>query len=305
MDVPDVDSVLRYFDELEVQKSVAGPPYADAASLTGLSAQGATLVGTGTVFTHLAGTALNLDVSGVGIHHVFVGPNPMTIVSILRELREYTSIAVTSVSGRLKISTDKTGMDERLLVQSGTANALLGFTISQAAFGLDHNVYLLPGVESYSFVDHTYPYQNGWYRVRYVNSSTGETDAWQAWFLGSGATAVQQSSLIEGTARLATLDGLALEGAEVTVVNCMSPLITDAYFMAGASITARADSSGVVTVSLVRGSLVDVIIKGTSLIRRIQVPTVGDSFDLLDARLQVDDPFGIQLPDLPAAVRHS
>lgn len=303
--VPDIDSVLLYFDSLEVQKSVAGTPYADAVSLTASAARGASLIGTSSAFTHLGGTTLELDVSGVGVSHTFVGPNPMTIASVLRELRTLDGVGATSVSGRLKLVTEELGVPARLTILDGTANDILGFTEDQTAHGLDQNVDLLPGVTKYTFLDRTDPYQLGWYRVRFVNSTTGRTDAWQSWFLGPGAVAVDPASLIEGTIKLATLEGSVQEGASVTVVNCYSPLIKDTYFIAGASQSKRTDAAGTTSFLLVRGSLVDVVLEGTSIVRRVQVPTAGSTFDLLAPALQVDDAFGIQTPDLPAAVRHS
>jgi len=303
--VPNVANALLYFDSIEVQKSVAGTPYSDAVSLTATQAKGASLTGSSTVFTHLAGTTLNLDVSSVALSHTFVGPNPMTITAVLRELRTLNLVEATNNGGHLKLTTEALGIDQRLTVLAGTANSVLGFSTNQTAFGLDPNIDLLPGVEKYTFLDRTYPFQNGWYRTRFVHSATGRVDAWQDWFLGPGTVAVDPASLIEGTIKLSTMEGRVLEGAEITVVNCFSPLVKDSYFIAGASVTKKTDSTGTAVFELVRSSLVDVIVEGTSLIRRIQVPTVGGSFDLLDASLQVDDPFGIQEPDLPAAVRHS
>lgn len=303
--VPNIEDVLRYFDSMEVQKSVAGSPYSDAVSLTTQFAKGAALTGSSSVFTHLGGTTLELDVSGVGVTHTFTSPNPMTMSSILRELQNLVGVEATSSNGRLKLTTEALGTSSRLAILDGTANDILGFSADQTAFGLDQNVDLLAGVTKYVFLDRTYPYQNGWYRVRYVNSTTGKTDAWQSWFLGPGTVAVSPASLITGTIKLASLSGNVQEGASVTIVNCYSPLIKDSYFVAGASQSAKTDSAGIASFKLIRGSFVDVVIEGTSIVRRIQVPTVGDSFDLLNPDLQVDDPFGIQVPDLPAAVRHS
>lgn len=302
--VPNIADALLYFDSMEVQKSVAGTPYSDAVSLTAVHARGASALGTGTVFTHLAGTVLNLDVSGTGLTHTFVGPNPMTISAILRELRNLTLVDATNSSGQLKLTTEALGIDQRLTILAGTANEILGFTEGQSSFGLDVNIDLLPSVEKYTFLDRTYPFQDGWYRVRFVNTTTGRTDSWQSWFLGPGTVAVDPASLVSGYVKLATLDGKVQEGAEVTVINTYSPHIQDAYFIAGASVTKKTDSTGTATFDLVKGSLVDVVIEGTSVIRRIQVP-VTTPFDMLDPDLQLDDPFGIQEPDLPAAVRHS
>jgi len=303
--VPDVSDVLRFFDTVEIQKSVDGTPFTDAVSLTAPSALGASLVGSSSVFTHLAGTTLNLDVGGTLVSHTFVGPNPMTISSVLREMQSLPLVDVTSVSGKLKIITQELGTIARLVILDGTANTELGFSTDQIAYGIDKNVDLLPGVSRYTYLDRTYPSVNGWYRIRFVNNLTGKYDTWQEWFLGPGAVAIDPASLIQATAKLTDLEGKVLEGHEITIVNCFSPLIQDTYFVAGSSVTVKTDSSGMTSLNLIRGSVVDVIIEGTSIIRRIQVPESGDSFDLLDPGLQVDDTFGIQEPDLPAAVRHS
>jgi hypothetical protein len=63
------------------------------------------------------------------------------------------------------------------------------------------------------------------------------------------------------------------------------------------------DRDGYAEVRLVRGMEVDFAVDGTNLIRRIQVPTTGDGFDLLDPSLVVSDEFGIQEPKIDFMVR--
>jgi hypothetical protein len=84
-----------------------------------------------------------------------------------------------------------------------------------------------------------------------------------------------------------------------------SPLSVDGYFIAGANRRIETDGTGYAESTFIKGSTVDVILEGTSVIRRILVPDTGTEFDLMDASLVQDDPFNIQVPDLPAAVRRS
>ena len=79
-------------------------------------------------------------------------------------------------------------------------------------------------------------------------------------------------------------------------------MISDEHFIAGRSKQIETDVTGAAESTLVKGMLLDVIIEGTSIIRRIQVPTTGSEFDLLDPDLVLGDPFQIQVPDLPSAV---
>ena len=104
---------------------------------------------------------------------------------------------------------------------------------------------------------------------------------------------------------MANVDGVAISGAKITLVNVFSPLISDSYFISGRSKQIETDITGLAETTLVKGSILDLILEGTSIVRRIQVPSTGSEFDLLDSSLVLDDMFGIQVPDLPAAVRRS
>jgi len=65
------------------------------------------------------------------------------------------------------------------------------------------------------------------------------------------------------------------------------------------------DAVGHAETYLVRGSQVSVAIAGTNIVRDVEVPTVGTSFDLGAALATADDVFQIHTPDIPAAVRRS
>jgi hypothetical protein len=185
-------------------------------------------------------------------------------------------------------------------ILGGDALTVLGLSAGKSV-GRDHNIILLPEVDEYAYDD-----QSGstgyFYRSRYVKTGGGWS-AWSDWELAPGATLIPPPLLIIGKVRLANLDGTALEGARITIANAWNPLLVESTVVAGQSLYLTTDGLGQAEITLIRGSTVDVVLDGTSIVRRITVPTVGTEFDLLDPALETGDAFGIQVPDLPAAPR--
>jgi len=307
IDIADIDTTLRFYDAIEVQKSSSGPPsYADARSVTTSRASGAVIIGTATgPYLGVNGAMLSLSVDGTLAVETFTDPDPNTITSVVRQLGDLTLVAASNDgSGHLKLQTISVGSGARLTLLDGSVNLVLGLTSGTTAYGTDKHIDLLSGVSKYVYTDLNGS-GYGYYRYRPVNLSTGEAGDYSSWFPGPGNAVIHDSDLIVGEAYVAGLVGDPMEGMRITVVNVYNPLVKDSFLVAGSSVTASADSTGRVSFNLIRGSQVDVILEGTSIIRRITVPTIGTSFNLLDPSLQVDDAFGIQVPDLPAAVRHS
>jgi hypothetical protein len=144
-----------------------------------------------------------------------------------------------------------------------------------------------------------------YYRTRFRNTGNGIFSGWSDWIQGQTGAAVAAAELIIGKVYLAGLDGTALAGKKVLIVNVFDPIVKDGYGIFGTSITLETDGVGYAETALVKGSLVDVIFAGTSIVRRIQVPSTGTEFDLLDDSLVMDDQFEIKRPDLPYAPRSS
>jgi hypothetical protein len=304
--VDDIDAAIETYDVVEVQRSVEGPPYyVDAASVTAVSATPATVTGTNTFpFTGIGNRVLILEIGNVSVQVVFTSAAE-NIDQAVNQINTATNLVVASISaGRLKLSTVEVGDTAVLEVESGTALSILGLTADTYYFGLAAHIDLLPHVSQYEFIDY-HSYSSAYYRMRYVDLGSSLTSDWSDWILAPSGSALQPTSTIYGTIALANIDGSVLSGAEVTIVNVFSPIIKDNYFIAGASITVTTGELGTARVRLIKGSYIDVIIEGTSIIRRIQVPSTGTEFNLLDPLLQVDDMFGIQQPDLPAAVRRT
>lgn len=306
--VPEISNVLTLFDVIQVQRSEVGTPYTDAKSITDITAQPPVLVGTEEgPFASLQGKTLKLKVDG-GLEQTvtFTAADPISLNNVIAEFNSTIPDATASDDGggKLQIDGDNVGTDGTLEITGGTALAILGFTTGQKDNGEDTHIALLPAVDSYQYDD-----QSGeasyWYRTRFLNTASGNVSSWSDWTQGSTGAVINASLLIIGKIKLAGIDGTAMVSAKVTLVNTFSPLTADGFFISGRAKQIVTDGSGQAETTLIKDSIIDVIIEGTSFIRRIQVPNTGTEFDLMDATLVLDDPFQIQVPDLPAAVRRS
>lgn len=305
--VPEIANVLSLFDVIQVHRSELGSPYTDTKTITDIIAQPPVLVGVEEEpFPSLQGKTLKLKVDG-GAEQVvtFLAADPASLINVVSEFN--SSIVGAGASedvGKLRLDGDNVGTAGVLEITGGTGLSNLGFITGQRDNGEDTHIALLTSVDSYQYDD-----QSGeasyWYRTRFLNTISGNVSSWSDWTQGSTGAVITASLLTIGKIKLAEIDGTAMVGAKVTLVNTFSPLIADSFFIAGRAKQLITDGSGQAESLLIKGSIIDVVIEGTSFIRRIQVPNSGTEFDLMDVDLVQDDPFQIQVPDLPAAVRRS
>lgn len=305
--VSDVENVLLNFDKIQVQRSKLGDPYTDAELITDAAATYPVMDGTvSSPFPALNGEDLVLKVNG-GVEQtlVFASANPVSITNVISEINGgLTNLTASdNGSGQLRLTGTLAGTAGTIEIVSGAALADLGLS-QDIAHGKDPHIGIQSGVSTYSFSDLSGA-ASYWYRTRYYNLTNGTFGGWSDWLQGSTGTTLASGSLIIGKAKLANIDGVAISGAKITLVNVFSPLISDSYFISGRSKQIETDITGLAETTLVKGSILDLILEGTSIVRRIQVPSTGSEFDLLDSSLVLDDMFGIQVPDLPAAVRRS
>lgn len=306
--VPEIANVLSLFDRIQVQRSEAGSPYSDQKFITDQVAAAPYLVGTAEgPYASLQGKTLKLKVNGGSEQTVsFTAANPISIENVIAEFNTTVTGATMSDNGegKPKITGLLLGTAGTLEITGGTGLTILGFTVGQKDNGEDANITLLTGVDSYEYDD-----QSGeasyWYRERYFNSVSLTYSSWSDWMQGSTGAAISSANLIVGKIKLSAIDGTALVGVKVVIVNVFNPLSKDGYFIAGRTQEFETDGTGQTEMTLIKGSTIDVIISGTSVIRRILVPSTGTEFDLMDPTLVQDDPFQIQVPDLPAAPRSS
>jgi len=306
--VPEIANVLSLFDRIQVQRSEAGAPYSDQKFITDQVAAAPYLVGTEEgPYASLQGKTFKLKVNGGAEQTVtFTAANPISLDNVIAEFNTTITGATMSDNGegKPKILGGLVGTAGTLELTGGTGLTILGFTLGQKDNGEDPNIILLPDVDAYEYDD-----QSGeasyWYRERYYNSVSHTYSSWSDWMQGSTGAAIPASDLIVGKIKLSDIDGTALVGVKVVIVNVFNPLLKDGYFFAGRNKEIETDGVGQAEITLVKGSTVDVVIGGTSVVRRILVPSTGTEFDLMDPTLVQDDPFQIQVPDLPAAPRSS
>lgn len=305
--VPEIANVLLNFDKMQVQRSKLGSPYTDEAFITSTSAEAPILTGTAEgPFAGLNGEALRVKVNGDAEQSVtFLSASPISLTNVIGEINgALTNLtAADDGTGKLQLTGDLEGTGGTLEVTGGGAAAILGLS-QTIVHGTDQHIGLETGVNDYTYVDLSGE-ASYWYRTRFFSSITSTYGGWSDWIQGSTGAAISADELIVGTIQVADIDGAALSGLRINLVNVYSPLISDSYFLAGRSKQIETDGTGMAATTLVKGMLLDVVIEGTSIIRRIQVPSTGTEFDLLDPSLVQDDAFNIQVPDLPAAVRRS
>jgi len=304
--VPEIANVLTLFNKIQVQRSEAGTPYTDAKFITADTAAKPELQGTTEGPFTIQGQSLKLKVDGGAEQNItFVSANPAVISRIVDEINtDLTGVTASSVGGKLKLQGDLAGTFGILELTGGTALTTLGFTTGQKDNGEDAHISLQSGVDSYEYDDGSGA-ASYWYRTRFYHTTSGVYSSWSDWMQGSTGGAITASLLTVGKIKLANIDGTAMVNCRVTIVNVFNPLSAGGYFLAGASKSFLTDGMGQGEITLVKGSMVDVILEGTSVTRRIVVPSSGTEFDLMDATLVQDDPFNIQVPDLPAAARRS
>lgn len=307
--VSEITNVLTLFDVIQVQRSVTAPPAVTPVDLTVAVACPAELVGSLEGPFSVSAKSMVFKVNGAEITVTFVNPDPMAITTAVSEVSDALTLtglaAVASDdAGKLKIETSDSGTQFTLEMISGSALAEFGFTAGQKDNGEAAYVILVADVDSYEFDDGS-GQASYYYRTRFFNTNNDTYSAWSEWIQGTTSAALPSSDLIIAKASFAGLDGTALAGQRVTISNVYEPTKSSGFLIAGRSITLEADGVGSVETALVKGSLVDVIFHGTSIVRRIQVPDIGTEFDLLDDNLVTHDRFGIQVPDIPDAPRRS
>lgn len=305
--VAELANVMSLYDTIEVQRSTTAPPSPTPVSITALVAAQAVLTGSLEGPFLVNGKTMIFKVDGTEVTVTFTSANPSSLSSVVSEVNSALVLAglnatASASSGRLMIKTDNSGTQYTLEIMSGSALADLGFVIGDKDNGEAAHIDLISGVTSYEFDDGS-GLASYYYRTRFYNTTNGTFSGWSDWIQGTTSAAVDAANLIVAQVKLANLDGTALVDRQIVIKSVFEARSSDGYGILGDSVVITTDSAGMAETVLVMGSLVDVVFSGTSIVRRIRVPSTGTEFDLLDDSLVVDDQFNIQVPDLPYAPR--
>jgi hypothetical protein len=308
--VAELTNVMSLYDSIQVQRSTTAPPSTTPVDLTEDTAQPAVLIGTQEGPYIINGQTFQIKVNGTQVDVTFTAPDPVALPDVVDELNAaftLASLAATASddgTGKPKIVTNDSGTHYTLEIIGGTALVELGFSVGDKDNGEAEHITLAVGTTEYLFDDGS-GLASYYYRTRFFNTLDQVFSGWSDWILGETGAAVDSAELIVGKVKLAGLDGVALVNHKIVIVNVFDQVVKDEYGIFGPSVILETDGTGYAETTLVKGSLVDVIFSGTSIVRRILVPSTGTEFDLLDDSLVVDDQLEIKRPDLPYAPRRS
>lgn len=304
--VPNLANVMGLFDKIQVERSESGVggPYTE---ITAAADAAATLLGTQTAPFTLNGKTLLLKVDGGSEQTItFVSADPINVDDTVDFINDNVTGAVASEEvGAVRLTSSTLGTSSLLEITGGTALADLGLSVGLDN-GEDARITLQAGVTEYEYDDQSGDPDN-YYRTRFYNSSTAAVSSYSDPVLGELGTIISVSSLILAKVDLANLDGTPIDDRRVSFYNTYTPsgLIVEDIGVVGRTIDIFTNQAGHAETMLIKGSIVNVSISGTAIMRKITIPTTGTEFNVLDEIAAADDIFQIQVPDIPAAVRRS
>jgi hypothetical protein len=188
----------------------------------------------------------------------------------------------------------------------GDAAPVLGLDVGDVAFGSDPWLPLIRGRTTYKLVDY-FGSETYFYKTRLVHAVTGVHSAWSPVISGKQRLALSPDNLVTAYVRLVGRDGRPLLNREVTVyAPYFGQQVGDATIVDGPE-KYLTNSDGLCEFQLVRGMEVDVAIGGTSLTRRVLVPSdpAVTRFDALAPEYGRDDTFAVKRLEIPYAERRN
>ena len=293
------------FTHLEVWRSVLGeggpylPLFSSPPSPARVPADGGDSSGALGASVSLSGKPLQLVVGGLNtISYTHPGPFPITLAAFAAALTAAVPSvrAWVDISGKLVLSTATSGEAALLEVLETEAASILGLPSTRPASlsgGKGYPVQLVPGTVRVKVHDPTGT-SNYFYKTRYSRGNVA----------GAFSTPVSASQLAAGLSptQLATGYVKLIQGAKPMAnqrveVSYPSPAsLVEGYLVVGDGATGVTDKNGYVEFTLLRGVPIDVSVLGTSIVRRVVIPTgsVYSSYNLFDPQLASEDGFGLQ-----------
>lgn len=307
--VPDVASLLTTYNRIRWYRGRNGSSGAFEAA-TAAAVAPATLLGSAETPHQLNGKSLKLKINGVTVVTVnFTDPDPVSSVQAAAAVALAT-VLLTAVDegGYLRITTVATGSGASIEVLESEAAPYLGFGIGQSAVGLNADGALSSPVHEYTFTD-----QNSspdfFYKVGFLHNSTGALSSLSIALPATRPDSVPLSETVGCYIRLANFNGAPLCGRTIAIHNVAMPNdVTSGGKHWGVfknHTEIKTDGSGYATTRILRGAVVDISVVGSGFTRRITIPDTGDTVDMLDPALVLEDEFGIKKFDVDFAIRTS
>ena len=240
---------------------------------------------------------------GVAVAVTFTGTSMSEVMSVLAlAMPGYLAVAPVAAGG-FTVGTVNVGIGAYIEVVGGDAAPLLGLPVGVAEHGRSACTRLVAGKTDYLFVD-PYGRPTDYYQVRLINNTMPVGTGWvYSSFSGALRNPLPSERLIPAVIELHDAAGNAVEGALVSLYTSQRCQQDNVYSTA---VDFRTDSQGRGRCFLCRGLQMTLSISGTNVAREVLIPVVGDSVDLLDPRISVDnDAYKVQVPDLVIGERRT
>ncbi len=308
--VADITAAVATYNRIRWHRSVTGKDGL-YTPMTAPAATAPVLVSPNTGPHQLNGKTLELRVNGVtDVVVTFADTDPVTSAQAAAAIDAETALILPTVNAddQVVLTGVTTGSGSTLEVVGGDAAPYLGFAVGDGAAGLDQDSVLVGGTHEYFYTDQNSD-EDYWYRTELRNSVSLETTGVGVPFPANRADMVARSQTMVAFIRLSDMGGYPIAGRKITITNVLTPNVAVdqgrrwGIFRQYADLAT--DRNGYAETRLMRGAVVDVCIDGTGFVRRITIPTTGDSVDMLDPALVTEDEFGIQQPTIDFAVRTS
>lgn len=294
---------IRWFRSID---GVEGPYEA----MSSPAAAPAVLVGTAAEPHALNGKTLSLKVDGLTTLDItFAGPDPYSTADAIADITAQAGgdvVADDDGTGRLRLTSASTGTAASIEILESEGALALGFQTGVTALGTAADT-ALTTAHQYLFTD-----SNGsreyFYRTQLVNNTTSQTAPPFAPFSGNEVPVLAYDLSIACYVRLVDLRGRPIEGRKIIIANVFLPNRVGDVSIFRHSAEFETNETGYGEIRLLRGSVIDVHVEGTTFTRRITLPGLQDPtdiLDLLDPSLSAEDEFGIQEPNIDFAIRTS
>lgn len=258
----------------------------------------------------LEGKELSLRVNGATtVTLTFVSTDPVTSAEAAAEIELATGLLnAVDDDGVLVITTALTGSAASIEVLESDAAPYLGLVVGSAVVGQDADTVIASPTNQYFYTDQN-SHEDFYYRVELRHNVNPVISPASIAFPATRAAGVPRSETVPCFVRLTDMTGLPLVGRTVSLYNAFIPNSVTAsnktWRIFREAIDLVTDANGYAETRLLRGLVIDVNLGGTGIVRRIQIPSTGDSIDLFDASLVTEDEFGIQEPTIDWAIRTS
>lgn len=243
------------------------------------------------------------------VNTVFTGTDPLTFLQAAGQITTAANGQLTAyvdTNGKLVLRSIVVGGMSSIRVVGGEAAPLLGLTVGDIALGTDPRIPLVAGKTNYAFTDF-FGNKKYFYKTRFMNSTTSAKSTLTVPFSARAAVGIDPKNIVRGYVRLLRRDGQPDAKKEVTIYAPTLGFQVDGATVTGGQELFLTDEQGYIEVRLIRGMDIDVGIGGTSLIRRVKVPTDSaiEKFDLLSPEYGQDDAFAVKRVETPYAERRN